>query len=113
MALRQYWDPYVEHCGIVLFDGTTLEIRNSAMSGNEFVMTGEDVCDALVPHGMDVEHIVGIFHTHPSNNMNPSDTDIVGWPKGPEGNPIRYFIITNTFVTEWIKNDDGTVRRTA
>lgn len=103
-SLLPYWNPYVEHCGLVLSDHTTIEIRNSARgTGGEFLMMGEDVCDALVPHGMDVEDIVGIFHTHPSNCSHPSIPDIKGWPKGS----IRYFIVTQNKVVEWELNDDG------
>lgn len=106
-SLVSYWDEHVEHCGVVLDDYTTMEIRNIATEDREFAIAGEDLCDALVMHGKDLENVIGIFHTHPSNRPHPSCGDMQGWPVGK----LRYFIVTQSDVYEWKRTPHGTATR--
>ncbi len=95
--LVSFWDPHLEHCGIVMKDGGVLEVPNVAdHSYGEFAILTEDVLAVA-----EVGDVLGIWHTHPSNAAYPSKTDIRGWPKG-----LRYWIVTQDLAAEWKLHGD-------
>lgn len=61
----------MEACGLVFPDGLTVEIGNTAMEPGAFLMSVLEFYRAVDVFGM----FSAIWHTHPSGNVQPSDTD--------------------------------------
>lgn len=70
-------DP-MEACGLVLMDGTVIEITNVACGMGYFIMDMDEIVAALEKYG-DYE---GVWHSHPNGKAYPSHDDLVGHPPG-------------------------------
>jgi proteasome lid subunit RPN8/RPN11 len=73
-----------EKCGLVLKDGTVLDVINH--HSNPAI--GFHICaDDLFAHE---ENLAGTWHTHPNDTANLSQQDYVGFRQWPE---IRHYIV--------------------
>lgn len=99
LALVPLWNDQFEVCGVVLKDYSVYAIRNThGYPEKNFRFDPEDIDRLLEKYSY--RDILGIYHTHPSNNPRPSANDVSGWPKG-EG--LRYWVVTETSAYEWEK----------
>lgn len=105
-SLRMLWNNHTEVCGLVLQDHTIYAVNNVATEADRaFEFSIPDLNQFMKNHK--VSDVLGVYHTHPSNSIWPSDADIAGWPSGEN---LRYWIVTQQAVTEWEKCNDGGVR---
>lgn len=72
------WDPYVEHCGFVLRDGSVVEVLNMHESPQDgFRISPEDILKHEAT-------IIATWHTHPHTSGNLSVEDyrcFLNWPE--------------------------------
>lgn len=102
-SLLPLWNDTFEVCGLVLKDGAIYPVRNVHEHWEaNFQFSIEDLDKFMDSHRY--EEVLGIYHSHPSNNPLPSQKDVLGWPKGGD---LRYFVITKDRVTEWKKDHDN------
>lgn len=107
-ALLSFWNEDRERCGLII-DNTVVEFENvSDESKSEFAFYSSDVDFFLETHGLTNDSVVGVWHTHPTNEARPSELDLNGWPR-VEGS-VRYFIVAENIVTEWEIDDSGEAR---
>lgn len=67
-----------EACGYVFLTGLTVEVPNVAHHGEKFFIMDMDVQRQLyMQHGPPV----GVWHSHPNGDPNPSDSDLVYHPE--------------------------------
>lgn len=101
-SLLPLWNDSYEICGLVLKDGAIYPVRNvhEELESN-FQFSIEDLDKFMDGHKY--EEVLGVYHSHPSNNPLPSQKDVLGWPRG---GGLRYFIVTRERVTEWKKDHD-------
>ena len=91
--LLPYWTPTVERVGLVLFDGTVIELRNQSPTPETGFMVDPEEFKSVS------EYTVGMWHTHPKNNVNLSPLDhntfksLAGW---------THYIVTETRVRSFI-----------
>jgi len=73
-------DDKVERCGLVLKDGSTVEIANLAENPEEgFEMSAEEA----LPY-IEAENVSGTWHTHPKSDPTLSGEDYKGFLAWPE-----------------------------
>lgn len=92
-----------EICGFLLDDWTVLPGFNVANAEQEFEIDAETTLYAFQEEG---DRLMGVYHSHPSGNLNPSQMDINHAPDG-----LRYFIVTPGEIAEWVIAD-GVAART-
>lgn len=93
-------DPDKEICGLILDNGAVHPILNVHPNPQStFFMDPMQQLEALEIFG---DRIIGMYHSHPSFNPDPSDTDKLGWP--PAG--WQYWIIVGRIIFEWEKDGD-------
>jgi len=74
----------VERCGLILFDGTILEVENTHPEPERgFRLPAKE----MLKHE---ENLYGTWHTHPQDTANLSQTDYAGFNQWPK---LRHFII--------------------
>ncbi|AWY06114.1 peptidase [Gordonia phage Suzy] len=94
--LLSKWGLGDERCGVILHDGTVIELRNGWEDpSHAFGILREELEEIFSEHG--THCLMGIWHTHPNNRTSPSKHDAEGWPTGS----LRYFIVTQSEVAEW------------
>lgn len=108
-SLLPLWNPDFEVCGLVLDDWTFYAIRNvHPRPERNFQFCIADLDTFIkVSH---IDRVIGIYHSHPSNDPNPSADDMAGKPD-MEG--LRYWIVTQNQVVEWSLCDSAPVRISA
>jgi proteasome lid subunit RPN8/RPN11 len=89
--------PGREICGFIMVDWEIRPITNVAKDDHTFDMDVEEQLNVFVNHKPD---IVGVYHSHPSGSTYPSDRDIWAAPHN-----MRYWIVTQESVTEWVIKD--------
>lgn len=93
-------DPTREVCGLILKNQTVHPILNIAQKPeHRFEMDPIQQLEAIQAFSAEKlgDQIMGMYHSHPSGNPVPSNTDKEGWP--PEG--WGYWIISAGKVVEW------------
>lgn len=74
----------VEHCGLVLTDGTILETLNTHTTPeNGFVIPAKE----MLKHE---DQLLGTWHTHPNDVANLSQSDFAGFSQWPQ---LQHFIV--------------------
>lgn len=92
----------VEICGFVLKGWGLLPVPNSSRDpGNSFDIAPDTLMSVLRQRRHD---ILGLYHSHPSGNHAPSETDLKGWPTYRRW---RYWIVTRSSVHEWERGPGG------
>ena len=69
LQLLQKWNPFTERVGLVLLDGTILELQNESPTPGLTFHVKREAVDELLPAA------VAMWHTHPQNNVNLSPAD--------------------------------------
>lgn len=87
-----------EICGFILQDWGILFISNVSDVEGEFEMHPPELLAAHQNYG---KLLIGVFHSHPSGRVSPSNTDIDYAPQG-----LRYWIVTPDEVVEWDMTHD-------
>lgn len=88
-ALRLYWKPLYERVGLVLLDGTIVELKNESPTPDKTLWVPRQMIDEF---GAAAE---ATWHTHPRNNVNLSPDDWRMFQSLPE---LKHFIVTETRV---------------
>jgi desampylase len=87
--------PYREIVGVIFRNWTIRPLDNVHRAPLSNFAVDPDVLIALMRDEMD--NILGAYHSHPSGDPQPSDTDCVVW-----GYPMfRYWTVTRDDVYEW------------
>lgn len=94
LKLTEYWSPVQERCGVVLVDGSIVELTNhSANPENDFHIKAEDL------KGLDV---AATWHTHCHDSPNLSTPDYVAFLSRPQW---FHYIATETEVWTYYVED--------
>lgn len=83
----------MERVGLVLFDGSVIELKNQSPSPEINFMVDPDEFKGFK------EYVVGMWHTHPKNNVNLSPLDYEAFRSLPNW---THFIVTQTRVRSFI-----------
>lgn len=98
MAAAQNFDREV--CGFITSSWQLNFITNVHQDfKHNFRMHEQQYADAIKRIYASNEQVLGVFHTHPSNDPRPSYGDIQGWPN--KDLHWRYWIATAVDVFEW------------
>lgn len=93
----------LEACGFIMDDGEIIEIRNVSLAPmRHFKMDTGQMGEKLRGR---VDSIHGIWHTHPSGNPHPSETDLDGIKLGAIQRNWSYYIVTATGCHLYVTND--------
>lgn len=88
-----------EACGFILDTGDVVEIRNESLAPlRHFKMCGRDAFSKL--NGT-LDHVVGIWHTHPRGPHTPSREDLEAIKTGAIQPHWSYYIVTPDGVHEY------------
>jgi proteasome lid subunit RPN8/RPN11 len=90
-----------EICGFVLGDAAgwfIMNITNLSPKDTGFIMDEGELLNVYRNYR---DLLIGIFHSHPSGNSQPSFDDSMYAP----GNNLRYWIVTEFGVSEWDMNN--------
>lgn len=93
-----------EICGFLLDDWTVMPGTNIANSEQEFEIDHDTTLYVFQEEG---DRLMGVYHSHPSGNLEPSQFDINNAPEG-----LRYFIVTRREIVEWVIQDGVASRST-
>lgn len=89
-----------EICGFVMEGWNFLPITNTAATPTKnFEMDPDELIHVLLH---DADGVLGVYHSHPAGQKEPSSTDIAGW-RYPM---FRYWIVTYQDVYEWRIEDE-------
>ena len=91
--LLAYWVPTIERVGLVLVDGTVVELRNHSETPGKTLRVDPSEIEPLRPA------VVAMWHTHPENNANLSPMDWYMFKGLPEW---THYIVTETCVRSFI-----------
>jgi proteasome lid subunit RPN8/RPN11 len=98
LNLKEYWDPHVERCGVILQDMTVVELSNLSPNPTEgFEMDIEQVL-ALKP--------IATWHTHPKTSANLSAPDYLLYLQHPD---LWHYIVGSAGETWCYFVEDGVV----
>ena len=96
-----------EICGFIFGDPWEIvDIDNVAPGDGDFEMHHGQTQEQYMR--WDAGRMVGVYHSHPGGTNFPSDNDIRHAPWG-----LRYWVVTDTAVTEWTFDDKPTGKRSA
>lgn len=102
-ALLEKYEGELERCGLILKDGSVVEVKNIAPEPkNAFYACPED----LLPY-LEEDLIAGTWHTHPnaSSNLSPGDHEtFVFWPD------CRHYIVGSDGVSCYVVKDNTVFR---
>lgn len=94
-VLRQKWNPDVERCGVILRDGTLVELPNLHPDPvNSYEMDPEEYLDRAW----------ATWHTHPRTTGNLSSEDYLNFCT-PPANTMVHFIVDSTLVWRYYWED--------
>ena len=91
--LLEYWVSSIERFGLVLDDGSIVELRNQSQRPDQNAVVAQDDIDA---HG---DRVVATWHTHLKGNVNLSAADyrmFLGMPQ------CMHYIVTDTRVRSFV-----------
>lgn len=87
----------MEICGFIMSDWSLVFMPNAATEPFQFSMDDEATMDFY----LNFDKPLGMFHSHPNGQEDPSQTDLDYAPVG-----LRYWIIVGEEIVEWeIDND--------
>lgn len=95
----------IEVCGFILDDFSYHVIDNvSPRPETTFFMDPVKQVEFLMEHK---DEVIGVWHSHPTKEPEPTDSDIKGWHPAM---PWRYFVVSPFEVREFERQEDGTVK---
>lgn len=99
LRIKAYQNPHREVCGFITKSGIILDVENVADNPKtEFFMSPNEQYNMMRMYN---KNILGIWHTHPSGNPFPSESDRLG---ATFGLPMDYWywIVTTEYVYQYI-----------